>query len=395
MTDPLGQSQVIPYLIGLTKKGYSFILISCEKKEPFAQHKNKIQTILDANNIRWYPIYYTKKPAVFSTIYDIYRIKRLALKLHQKNNFSIVHCRSYIAALVGLHLKKKFNLKFIFDMRGFWADERIDGKLWNLENPIYKTVYNYFKRKEIQFLENADYTISLTQNAKNEILSWNGINKNLIKIEVIPCCTDLHLFNKGNIQPEKIKIIRNELKIKKDDFVLLYLGSIGTWYMLDEMMEFFSVLRNKYSFAKFFFVTKDEQERILQTAEKFGVRNSIIIHPGERDEIPYFITLSNYSIFFITPSYSKKASSPTKQGEIMAMGIPIICNTNVGDTDRIVDEFKSGILVNSFSIASYKNTVEKISVVFDEQQIINGAKTYFSLEGGVKKYASVYRSVLI
>jgi hypothetical protein len=31
MTDPLGQSQVIPYLIGLTKKGHNISIISCEK----------------------------------------------------------------------------------------------------------------------------------------------------------------------------------------------------------------------------------------------------------------------------------------------------------------------------------------------------------------------------
>ena len=35
MTDPLGQSQVIPYLQGLSKKGFQFYLLSCEKPEAF------------------------------------------------------------------------------------------------------------------------------------------------------------------------------------------------------------------------------------------------------------------------------------------------------------------------------------------------------------------------
>ena len=84
MTDSLGQSQVIPYLIGLTKNGYSFTLISCEKEENFAQNKSKIQSILDANNIAWQPISYTKKPPVLSTVYDVNRIKKLAFQLYQK-----------------------------------------------------------------------------------------------------------------------------------------------------------------------------------------------------------------------------------------------------------------------------------------------------------------------
>ena len=394
MTDSLGQSQVIPYLIGLSKKGYVFTLMSCEKEENFTQHKNKIQSILDANNIIWKPIAYTKKPPVLSTVYDEYRLKKLAFQLHKETNFSIVHCRSYIAALVGLQLKQKYGVKFVFDMRGLWADERVDGKLWNLNNPVFKTVYNYFKKKEKQFLEHADYTISLTFNAKNEIHSWKKITNNPINIQVIPCCADIDLFDKKKIEEDKLSAFKHELNINKDDFILLYLGSIGTWYMLDEMMEFFSVLNQKNKNAKFLFVTKDEHQRILKTAEKYDVHNSIIIRGGNRDEIPYLIALSHYSLFFILPSYSKKASSPTKQGEIMAMGIPIICNTNVGDTDKIVTDYNSGILVNEFKVASYQNAINKMETTFNEQQIIAGAKDYFSLESGVEKYAAVYNAIL-
>ncbi|HNA40243.1 MAG TPA: glycosyltransferase, partial [Chitinophagales bacterium] len=274
MTDPLGQSQVIPYLIGLTKNGYHISLISCEKAENFALYQSKIATLLSENNIQWHPISYTKKPPILSTLYDVYRIKKLATQLHHKQHFSIIHCRSYIAALVGLQLKKKLGLKFIFDMRGFWANERVDGNIWRLNNPIYRLVFNYFKKKEIEFLENADYTISLTHNAKEEILSWKNIKNNPIKIEVIPCCVDLQLFNKTQIQQEKLYTLQNELQIRQGDYVLLYLGSIGTWYMLDEMMEFFSVLKQKKEHAKFLFVTKEEHVRIKQTAAKYRVEDA-------------------------------------------------------------------------------------------------------------------------
>ncbi|HOY40452.1 MAG TPA: glycosyltransferase [Chitinophagales bacterium] len=393
MTDPLGQSQVIPYLIGLSQKGYRITLISCEKKENLAI-KDKIQSLTAEHSIEWKPILYTKSPPVLSTIYDIYRIKKLAVQLHQKKKFSIVHCRSYIAAIIGLQLKKEWKMKFIFDMRGFWANERVDGKIWNLKNPLYKIIYAYFKKKEIAFLENADYSISLTHNAKEEILSWKAIHNNPIKIQVIPCCADLNLFNKNNLKPDISETLKTSLNISKDDFILLYLGSIGTWYMLDEMMEFFSVLKQQNKAAKFLFVTKDEQERILESATKYGVLESIIIRPGNREEVPYLISISNFSIFFILPSYSKKASSPTKQGEIMAMGIPVVCNTNVGDTDKVINDYKSGILVESFNKESYLEAINLMQNPFDETAIINGAIAYYSLKSGVKKYADVYQSVL-
>ena len=152
MTDQLGQSQVIPYLIGLSEKNYSITILSCEKKGAFEKGKTKIKELLDRHNILWEPLLYTKYPPVLSTIYDISKIKKKADQLSRKTNFDIVHCRSYIAGMVGLTLKKKYQCKFIFDMRGFWADERVDGKLWNLNNPVYKIIYKYFKRKEKEML---------------------------------------------------------------------------------------------------------------------------------------------------------------------------------------------------------------------------------------------------
>ena len=45
MTDPLGQSQVLPYLVGLTKKGCQFHLISFEKQERFEKFESTIRQI--------------------------------------------------------------------------------------------------------------------------------------------------------------------------------------------------------------------------------------------------------------------------------------------------------------------------------------------------------------
>lgn len=394
MTDPLGQSQVIPYLAGLSGEGYAFTLISCEKPDAYEKHKDKIAALLRSANIDWRPIPYTKKPPVLSAVYDLYKIKRLAFRLQQEKKFAIVHCRSYIAALAGLELKKRFGVKFIFDMRGLWADERVDGKLWNLGNPVYRSVYVYFKRKEKEFLEAADYTVSLTHNAREEIRSWPQLQQEKVKIAVIPCCVDLGLFDPQRIDRAKLHALKQELNLQDSAFVLLYLGSIGTWYMLEEMMAFFAELKKQEPHAQFLFVTRDEHERILRTAEKYGVKDSILLRPGTREEVPYLVTLSDYSIFFILPSYSKKASSPTKQGEIMAMGIPLLCNSGVGDTDKIVQDYHSGVLVGEFTQDAYRQAIAAMQQQFNRETIINGAQEYYALEKGVQQYAGIYRAVL-
>ena len=79
MTDPLGQSQVLPYIVGLTKEGYSFTLVSCEKKERYVQHRKIIEQICNDNNIDWQPIFYTKNPPVLSTNRYILGIRFFAI----------------------------------------------------------------------------------------------------------------------------------------------------------------------------------------------------------------------------------------------------------------------------------------------------------------------------
>ena len=391
ITDPLGQSQILPYLFGISSnKSYKITIVSFEKTNNYLQNKDVILDKLEKNHIEWAPLKYTKRPPILSTIWDIYKLKRTVNKLKNKG-LNLIHCRSYITTLVALGVKSTHNIPFIFDMRGFYADERVDGKIWSLDNFIYKKIYNYFKSKEKEFLQYSDYTISLTETGKKEILSWNLPNQS--KIKVIPCCTDEKLFQKKNIQN-----VRSELGFNKEDFIISYVGSIGTWYMLDEMLDFFKCLQIKKPKAKFFFITKDDPQLILEKAKSKKIEiSSIKIKPSSREMMPSNIGVSNFSIFFILPVFSKKASSPTKMGEIMNLGIPIICNSGVGDVDEIMEKSMPELLVKEFSNKEYERVIDLIANNYKPNQktIIETSHSYYSLKKGVEKYKEVYKSILL
>ncbi len=392
MTDPLGQSQVLSYIVGLTQLGHEFHLISFEKQERFNEERQKIEKLCKEAGIHWHPLSYTKKPPLLSTIYDVRRMAALTKSLQKKYNFDIVHCRSYITALVGLKMKKQYRTLFLFDMRGFWADERIEGGIWSMKNPVFKTVYNFFKRKELQFFNNADHIISLTSAGKKEIVKMNPlISEN--KITVIPCCVDLEKFNPDNYSEENVSAIKNELNIQSNEKVLGYVGSIGTWYMLDEMLDFFIVFKEKYTESKFLFITTEHPDGIIQRAKMKGISTeSIIVKKSVHHQVPAYMLTFDYSIFFIKPTFSKSASSPTKQAELMAMGIPIICNSGVGDTDSIVIEHCAGSVIQSLNKESYKKQLDH-DMQFDSLKAITAAQNDFSLKEGVSRYQKVYESL--
>jgi glycosyltransferase involved in cell wall biosynthesis len=397
MTDPLGQSQVIPYLQGLSAKGYSITLISCEKPDRFISSGDGINKILASSGISWHPVTYSLLPSIVAKQLTLFALKRKAIHCCKKNKFSIVHCRSYMASLIGLQLKARYNLRFIFDMRGFWADERLDGKLWSLENFIQRKLYFYFKRKEVEFLTSADYTISLTENAKQEILSWPAFQNKRLPIEIIPCCADLNLFSPEYIDPVKLKSLENELGIKKSDFVLSYLGSVGTWYLLDEMLDFFACLLESRKNSKFLIISPDDKNLIMNKASAKGIpSDKLIIVSAARLQVPLYLSLSAVSVYFIRPLYSKKASSPTKTAEIMGLGIPVITNRGIGDSDRIIAESDAGLLISEFTKVEYMRAITEIDVLLklDKDSIRKVSEKYFALSKGIEKYDSVYRKLL-
>ena len=147
MTDPLGGSQVLPYLRGLAERGHRITLVSCEKPERTAAERAEVQELCHAYGIEWHSLRYHKRPPVLSTMLDLANLRREAERLHRRQPFDLVHCCSYPPALIGLALKRRHGVRFLFDMRGFWADERVDGGLWNLRNPLFRSVFHWFKAR--------------------------------------------------------------------------------------------------------------------------------------------------------------------------------------------------------------------------------------------------------
>lgn len=400
MTDPLGQSQVLPYLVGLAKLGNTIGIVSCEKKENWNLHHTVIESIVTEAGISWdYCFYKTGKPFV-SQLQNFLALKKIVVEKVASTSSatdtlsnSILHCRSYLPGLIGLYCKKKFNTGFIFDLRGFWADERIEGGIWKKSNPISSILYSYFKKKEKEMLVKADAIISLTHKAKSIILNWNfGIESS--KITVIPCCADLNHFSNENIDANRLSLLQNKYPQLNNKFVLSYVGSLGTWYMADEMLAFFKVLSEKTN-AVFLIITKDEEKLVYQPAKKQGVDlDKLIIVSSSRADMPYYISMSSASLFFIKPTFSKSASSPTKMGELLSMGIPIITNAGVGDVDSIIQDTKCGVNISDFNVQGYQKAISDLleNSNLYKSNTVNAAQHYFSLKDGVEKYAWVYNS---
>jgi glycosyltransferase involved in cell wall biosynthesis len=393
LTDPLGQSQILPYLKGLSSAGYQFTILSFEKKDRFRREKGTIEKLTSESGIQWVPLWFTSRPPLLSKFYDAMRMRYKAFQLQKIHRFDMVHCRSYVAADVGLRLKKAFGIKFFFDMRGFWADEKKDGS-WNINNLFYKKIYSYYKKKEAAYLQNADYIISLTEAGKTEMMQWPSFDKK-IPLQVIPCCADMdHFTLTDEMSKQKARKI---LDIGNEYFVLSYLGSVGTWYMLEEMLLFFRQLKNKYPKAKFLFLTHSDHNQIYAKAESLQIdKTDLVIREASRVEVPELLKASDVNISFIKPVYSKISSSPTKLGEVLSMGIPVIVNAGVGDVQSIIEYTNGGYVLKNFSDRDFKEAIDILPQLInrDAKEIRQKGEHFYSLQRGIELYRECYAQLL-
>jgi glycosyltransferase involved in cell wall biosynthesis len=84
-------------------------------------------------------------------------------------------------------------------------------------------------------------------------------------------------------------------------------------------------------------------------------------------------------------------------GELLAMGIPVICNREIGDVDDIIINTKGGVLINDFSCDSFENGVENLVNYLSDyspSEIRERSKKYYDLNDGIEKYKKIYQRLL-
>jgi len=386
--DPLGQSQVLQYVLALGNSGHRMTVLSFEKPEALKD----ISRISDMRNqciaagVDWRPRVWHNRPiGTLATLYDILAGQKQAIRIAHEIEADIVHCRSYIASIIGLTVKRSTGAKFIFDMRGFWPDERVDGKIWSKHSMPYRV----FKRVERLLFLNADHIISLTKAGIMEYEAFDYMQGIAKKSTVIPTCTNLDMFKPKNISCK--------------DFTLGYVGSVGSWYLFDEVAKAVARAFEIRSDVRFLVITKGNHDFVRDTLKAAGVDlNRVEVRSAEFHEVSQQISRMDAGIFFIRPAWSKRASCPTRMGEFLACGKPCFSNGGVGDVAEDLHQTGTGIALapigtDSIDLTYLDAALERIFKMAADPEISircrKVAKKRFSLLEGVKAYSSVYQKL--
>jgi glycosyltransferase involved in cell wall biosynthesis len=397
MLDPLGQSQVIPYLRELSKRGVRFTLLSFERAGAFGVDGQTmcpaLREQLAADGIEWHWLRYHQTPSLPATAYDVASGVRYARRLVRRNRIELVHARSHIPATIALALKRRSDIKMIFDVRGLLADEYVDANHWRKGSVPYQLI----KRMERRAFASCDGIVTLTEAIWPIIKDWEGLRAREVAHEVVPCCVDLELFRFSRQDRERR---RNELGLS-GRFVIAYSGSVDGWYLTREMADFFAEFQKRNAPAHFLWLTPTKHDRIKSVMKERGIgADSYSVLAAVPRDVSSYLSASDAGLAFIKPCFSKLASSPTKHAEYLACGLPLIINAGIGDSDALITDERVGALVPDFSGAEYAKAASAIETMARDseqtrRQTRAVAERLFDVRTvGVERYARLYEAVL-
>jgi glycosyltransferase involved in cell wall biosynthesis len=375
LLDPLGRSQVVPYVLGLAERGVGIEVISYEKPNRLRAPglRGDLAAELVRRHVGWAPLTYHRRPRLPSTLWDVCVGARLTRSVAKRSRPDLVHCRGEVPMVMARWAGLPHGTRLLLDVRGFFSDERVESGSWARGGLVDRVV----RRIESRNLARADGIVALTEAGRRAL----GARRDpLPPHRVIPTCADLEVFIPRPAD-------------RPPDFGLAYCGSLGSWYMTSEMVAFARIAARRVP-GRVLFLTPHAEAASREGASPDWSE----IRGVEAGEVAAWLRRTTALFFFIRPTPAKRASCPTKLGQALACGLPVVCNRGIGDLDVLIEDQQVGVLVDAFADESYARAADRLARLLEDRGLPARcralAERRFALETGIRAYESLYRELV-
>jgi glycosyltransferase involved in cell wall biosynthesis len=206
------------------------------------------------------------------------------------------------------------------------------------------------------------------------------------RVAVIPTCADLNRFVPSPHPP-----------------VHRVIGCLGTvlsgWFRLDWFASFLSVAARRDPKARFELTTRDDSKAVLASiGANRTLHGRFQIAPCPSDQVQKVLQGQVASVMFFTDGLSKLGSSPTRMGEVLGCGLPVVANEGVGDVAKIIRDYRVGVLVAGSGTREMEAAWDELQHLLADPDLPSrcrkAAEEVFSLETGIAKYLKLYGEIL-
>ena len=385
------ETRVVEETSLLQKEGIN-VIIACfvDKKHFFP--KELYERLKKATNARIYIIPTSQYFDISIPHGGVKSISWPLIALAKLHKVQILHGQALYSTMHALRVRERIGAKVVFDVHGASPDEE---EMSGSSAGRIKTMTDW----EQEALQKADFRIYVSNRMKHFFEAKYNL-PSLPHIEV-PCCVHSSKFSMTEAQRRAKRL---ELGID-DKFVIAYLGTLSVWQWPDAMFSLFSIIK-KMNPKCFFglFIPKHDHEKAKSFIDKYNIPNdSFFLKEVPHSNIGSFLGAVDAGLLLRKFNPVNLVSSPTKFGEYLAAGVPVIATDGIGDTSEFIHERQIGLIipVNSDTwneieirnINDYLNSVEKNRTAI-AKKCCEFSNNFLSWEKGGRTLADTYASLV-
>lgn len=385
MLEPLGQSQVLAYLKALSSK-YAITLISCERDADLSDSENlaQIEAVCAEHGIRWVRLRYRRRPRVLASVINLTQLIYYTGLETRRSKARLIHARSYVAGAAAWAVSRRSGTPYVFDMRSLWPEELITSRRMRRGSLLHKVLF----WAERRLLTDAKIIVSLTHAGAHYLDEVHPGALPLEKLRIIPTCTDLDRFKPA---PEALG----------QELLVGCHGSLTNgWFRIDLLARVFDRLAMRLPEARFEIITREDPATVL-AALKSALDSvpdwmaRLTISAAKASDIHERLQRQNLSLFFYaTGAASELGRSPTRMGESLGCGVPVLANGGIGDVAETILQGNVGIVIDGEDDASLAIAVDDAVALLNDPEIVKRcrhvAERIYSLKAGVRGYDDIY-----
>ena len=358
LSEGVGSSQISPLISLLSQASLKIKLISYEKLNPNVQLVDYFKSI----GVDWDP----QPFGSHGRIGGLGRVNNLRRAIPRAR---LIHARSDIPAVSAI---TSHQAPVLWDVRSLWADQ----KRVIQKSTFSSAAYPLYRGLESIAAINS-FGMSTLTSAVIPILEQR--HKKLPQLRtVVATAVNLERFKLNATMPAKLQV--------------LFSGTFNDYYDLDLSRLFMQEIRKQISVETHWARPTESHRSQLEVGESKVFPSTQI---GMAELIPNY----NFgvSVCKLDAGPSLAAAMPTKIGEFLACGRPVVVNKGLGDMDLFIKEFDAGVILDGSAGNLHESATKLVGLLLDPetpQRCRALAEKYFSMEKGANNYLNMYSQML-
>ena len=354
----VGASQILPLVLGLSKNKRKVSLITFEKSAP----SPTLENLMREHGVIWTPQQFGKTGAIAG----FQRLNTLRKVIPES---SVIHGRSDIptaAAVFG-----NLDAPILWDVRSLWSDQR---------RQIGTSGWNALTTRAARSLENISAkrssAMSTLTSAVVPILEKRHHNLPTLR-EVIPTCVQTSKFLPSPMPTGPITCLLS--------------GTFNNYYDLERTRRILLIIRKSMNLRIIWARGTESPNHNL------GVGEDEVI-TATHEQMPSIVAKSHFGIAICKSNQqvSLAAAVPTKIGEFLASGRPVIVSEGIGDFDTLFSDSNAGLVLSEKE--SMSTTVLRLQNLLSDPTTPDKCRelaiSHFDMEKAITKYSTLYSKMI-